>query len=161
MARLLIVAHAPLASALAEVAAHTYADCAASVRALDVTPEMGPEQVQALALQLLPQAQPGETLILTDVFGATPCNAAQRLADQQYPGPYIDEDAEFECAHPARQQDVGDEGQRGSDDADHENGAGEPMHHHLVGIAKARRDARPQSFQRRAQDGTRSAEACL
>ena len=81
MARLLIVAHAPLASALAEVAAHTYADCAASVQALDVTPEMGPEQVQALALQLLPQAEPGETLILTDVFGATPCNAAQRLAD--------------------------------------------------------------------------------
>ena len=81
MARLLIVAHAPLASALAEVAAHTYADCAASVRALDVTPEMGPEQVQALALQLLQQAEPGETLILTDVFGATPCNAAQRLAD--------------------------------------------------------------------------------
>jgi mannose PTS system EIIA component len=81
MARLLIVAHAPLASALAEVAAHTYADCAASVQALDVTPEMALEQVQALALQLLPKADPGETLILTDVFGATPCNAAQRLAD--------------------------------------------------------------------------------
>lgn len=81
MARLLIVAHAPLASALAQVAAHTYADCAASVQALDVTPDMTPEAVQVRAQQLLPQADAGETLILTDVFGATPCNAAQRLAD--------------------------------------------------------------------------------
>ncbi len=82
MARLLIVAHAPLASALAQVAVHPFADCAASVLALDVTPEMSPEEVQARALQLLaPQAEQGETLILTNVFGATPCNAAQRLAD--------------------------------------------------------------------------------
>lgn len=81
MARLLLVAHAPLASALAQVAAHTFPDRAASVQALDVTPEMSPEAVQARAQQLLPQTEPGETLILTDVFGATPCNAAQRLAD--------------------------------------------------------------------------------
>ena len=81
MARLLLVAHAPLASALAQVAAHTFPDRAASVQALDVTPEMSPEAVQARAQQLLPQIERGETLILTDVFGATPCNAAQRLAD--------------------------------------------------------------------------------
>ena len=81
MARLLIIAHAPLASALAQVAAHTFPDCAASLLALDVTPEMAPEDVTTRAQQLLPQIQAQETLILTDVFGATPCNAAQRLAD--------------------------------------------------------------------------------
>ena len=79
MARLLVIAHAPLASALHRVAQHTFPECAPSLKVLDVTPDMTPEAVQAQAAQLLePQ---GETLILADVFGATPCNAAQRLAD--------------------------------------------------------------------------------
>ena len=81
MAQLLIIAHAPLASALAEVASHTFPDCAAQLRALDVPADMTPEQVQVRAAALLPSAEPQDTLILTDVFGATPCNAAQRLAD--------------------------------------------------------------------------------
>jgi mannose PTS system EIIA component len=42
---------------------------------------MTPEEVQSRAAALLPSAEPQQTLILTDVFGATPCNAAQRLAD--------------------------------------------------------------------------------
>jgi mannose PTS system EIIA component len=81
MARLLLIAHAPVASALAEVAAHTFAECSSSVRALDITPEQSPEDVQALAQRVLDEAPTEETLILTDVFGATPCNGAQRLAD--------------------------------------------------------------------------------
>lgn len=82
MARLLIIAHAPLASALAQVAEHTFPGCAASLQSLDVTAQMAPEDVQARASALL--AQPGGeqgTLILTDVFGATPSNVAQRLCD--------------------------------------------------------------------------------
>jgi mannose PTS system EIIA component len=81
MTRLLIIAHAPLASALAEVAAHTFPDCAAQLQALDVPPQMAPDEVQLRAAALLPAAEAQDTLILTDVFGATPCNAAQRLAD--------------------------------------------------------------------------------
>jgi mannose PTS system EIIA component len=81
MARLLLIAHAPLASALAQVAAHTFPDSAASVLVLDVTPDMSPEDVLVHAQQLPAAAEGQETLILTDVFGATPCNAAQRLAD--------------------------------------------------------------------------------
>jgi PTS system mannose-specific IIA component len=81
MARLLIIAHAPLASALAEVARHTFPDCASQVRALDVPPDMTPQEVHAKALAMLAEAPMGETLVLTDVFGATPCNVAQRLAD--------------------------------------------------------------------------------
>jgi mannose PTS system EIIA component len=81
MTRLLIIAHAPLASALAEVAAHTFPDCAAQLQALDVSPQMAPDEVQSRAAALLPAADAQDTLILTDVFGATPCNAAQRLAD--------------------------------------------------------------------------------
>jgi PTS system ascorbate-specific IIA component len=81
MARLLLIAHAPLASALAAVAAHTFPESAASVQALDVRAEQSPEEVQECAQQLLAAAPASETLILTDVFGATPCNGAQRLAD--------------------------------------------------------------------------------
>jgi len=79
MARLLLIAHSPLASALAEVARHTFPECASLLRALDVPPDMPPQEVQAKALAMLSDAT--ETLILTDVFGATPCNVAQRLAD--------------------------------------------------------------------------------
>ena len=79
MARLLLIAHSPLASALAEVARHTFPECASLLRALDVPPDMPPQDVQAKALAMLSDAT--ETLILTDVFGATPCNVAQRLAD--------------------------------------------------------------------------------
>jgi PTS system mannose-specific IIA component len=79
MARLLLIAHSPLASALAEVARHTFPECASLLRALDVPPDMSPQDVQAKALAMLSDA--AETLILTDVFGATPCNVAQRLAD--------------------------------------------------------------------------------
>jgi mannose PTS system EIIA component len=81
MAQLLIIAHAPLASALAQVAAHTFPECAAQLRALDVPVEMTPEEVQLRAAALMPPVESQDTLILTDVFGATPCNAAQRLAD--------------------------------------------------------------------------------
>ena len=79
MAGLLIIAHAPLASALRQVAEHAFPGCAGAVAALDVPPEATPEELQARAAALLP-AQ-GDTLILTDVFGATPSNVAQRLAD--------------------------------------------------------------------------------
>lgn len=81
MAGLLVIAHAPLASALRTVAQHVYPDCAASLLALDVAPDMSIESAHLQARELLEQLQPKEVLILTDVFGATPCNVAQRLAD--------------------------------------------------------------------------------
>jgi PTS system ascorbate-specific IIA component len=134
MARLLIIAHAPLATAFQAVAQHAFPELAASsVQALDVEPGMSADDVERLARRLLArfsqgagantvapaggllpvtavlppvplsptqralsqlaserlppvgaaaaQDDSGETLVLTDVFGATPANAAQRLAD--------------------------------------------------------------------------------
>lgn len=81
MPGLLIIAHAPLASSLKSVAGHAFPDCASRLEALDVTPDMTPEQVETQARELLSRMQRPETLIFTDVFGATPCNVAQRLAD--------------------------------------------------------------------------------
>jgi PTS system ascorbate-specific IIA component len=81
MLGLLIIAHAPLASALKAVAQHAYADCARRVEALDVTPEMSVDDIESQARELLQRVRQPEALIFTDVFGATPCNVAQRLAD--------------------------------------------------------------------------------
>jgi PTS system mannose-specific IIA component len=80
MSGLLLIAHAPLASALQAVARHTFPDCARQLEALDVAPEMSADQVLAAARPLLERLGP-DVLILTDVFGATPCNAALRLVD--------------------------------------------------------------------------------
>jgi PTS system ascorbate-specific IIA component len=81
MAGLLIIAHAPLASSLKAVAQHVYPECAVPIEALDVPPEMRPEEIEARAAAALAAVRDPEALILTDVFGATPCNVAQRLAD--------------------------------------------------------------------------------
>lgn len=80
MPGLLIIAHAPLASALKAVAEHTFADCARWLEALDVTPDMAIEDIEREARVLLARVRNPDALIFTDVFGATPCNVAQRLA---------------------------------------------------------------------------------
>lgn len=85
MAGLLIIAHAPLASAFKAAAAHAFPEAAERIEALDVTAQLLPEEIEAQARILLDRAlaAPGrrEALVLTDVFGATPSNIAQRLAD--------------------------------------------------------------------------------
>ena len=81
MATFLLVAHAPLASALKAVATHVYADCSASLQALDVAPGMSDDDVEQATRAALEKLGTGEVLILADVFGATPCNGALRAAD--------------------------------------------------------------------------------
>ena len=81
MPGLMIIAHAPLASSLKAVAEHTFPECAMPLEALDVTPDMPLEEIEARAREMLARVRNPEALIFTDVFGATPCNVAQRLAD--------------------------------------------------------------------------------
>ncbi|TBO30203.1 PTS fructose transporter subunit IIA [Aquabacterium lacunae] len=87
MPGLLIIAHAPLATALRQAAAHTFADAAEHIEALDVQANLSCEEIEAQARILLTglteRDERHEALILTDVFGATPCNVVQRLADGQ------------------------------------------------------------------------------
>ena len=78
---ILLIAHAPLAHALRECALHVFPDCGGGVAALDVQPNVPPEESLAQARILLEQLGTASTLVLTDVFGATPCNVAQRLTD--------------------------------------------------------------------------------
>ena len=77
----MIIAHAPLASALKAVAEHAFPECSNLLEALDVPPDMPVEEVEARALAMLARIRSPEALIFTDVFGATPCNVAQRLGD--------------------------------------------------------------------------------
>jgi mannose PTS system EIIA component len=83
MNSILIIAHAPLAHALRQCALHVFPDCGASVVALDVAPNVPPEETLAVARIALQQMGGGHrgVLVLTDVFGATPCNVAQKLVD--------------------------------------------------------------------------------
>ena len=81
MPGLLIIAHSPLASSLRSVAQHAFPECAQHLAALDVLPDMPLEEIEAQARQLLESLHTPEAIIFTDVFGATPCNIAQRLAD--------------------------------------------------------------------------------
>jgi PTS system mannose-specific IIA component len=81
MPGLLIIAHAPLASALRSVAAHVYPDELIHLVALDVEAHCPPEQLEQQARAALALVADPQALILTDVFGATPCNVAQRLVD--------------------------------------------------------------------------------
>ena len=78
---ILIIAHAPLASAFLQCVRHVFPDNTAGVAAFDVLPEMPPEESLAQAGRVLSQLGTPKTLVLTDIFGATPCNVAQKLAD--------------------------------------------------------------------------------
>ena len=81
MPGLLIIAHAPLASSLKSVAEHAFPECGAQLGALDILPNMPVEEIEAQGRQMLERLAKPDALIFTDVFGATPCNIAQRLAD--------------------------------------------------------------------------------
>jgi PTS system ascorbate-specific IIA component len=82
---ILLIAHAPLAHALRQCALHVFPDCGQHVSAIDVQPNLPPEETLSMAriamdqLSRLPGVQ--GVLVLTDIFGATPSNVAQKLVD--------------------------------------------------------------------------------
>lgn len=81
MNSILIIAHAPLAHALRQCALHVFPDCEQGLQSLDVQPHISPEETFASARIAMAQLAAPHVLVLTDVFGATPCNVAQKLVD--------------------------------------------------------------------------------
>jgi PTS system mannose-specific IIA component len=82
MAGILIIAHAPFATALRDCIAHIYGGLPARIGAIDVTPDCDPVAVLADArVEAARLAEQNGTLILTDMFGATPSNIACQLAE--------------------------------------------------------------------------------
>ena len=74
-----IIAHAPLASALRQCVLHVFPDDVSAVVAFDVQPDSPPEVTLTEAAQALNHLAAAPTLVLADLFGATPCNVAQKL----------------------------------------------------------------------------------
>ncbi len=83
MSRLFIIAHAPLASAMKALAEHAFADTADVLKAFDVPDGDDIEAYLAHAARILDSLPSGDTLLLTDIFGATPCNLARQLAEER------------------------------------------------------------------------------
>ena len=85
MNAILLIAHAPLANALRQCALHVFPDCGEHVVAIDVQPNLSPDETLGAArialdqLGRLPQIK--GVLVLADIFGATPSNVAQKLVD--------------------------------------------------------------------------------
>lgn len=80
---IVIIAHAPLASALRQCVAHVFADRMAGVLALDVEPDATVLQSLTQARHLMASLGNSPVLLLTDVMGATPCNVARQLLNEQ------------------------------------------------------------------------------
>lgn len=78
---ILIIAHAPIASALRAGVLHVFPEAASTIAALDVPAHEEPSITRASAQALVAQLARQNVLVLTDVFGATPCNVAQRIVD--------------------------------------------------------------------------------
>ena len=81
MPAVLIVAHAPLASALRSCALHVFPQSADAVLALDVPADESPERTLERARELSAQLGTAKQLVMTDLFGATPSNVAAQLVD--------------------------------------------------------------------------------
>ncbi len=80
-AGILILAHAPLASALRQVVLHVFPDADVHLAALDVQPNTSPEESLSSARIAMQQLGCERVLVLADAFGATPCNVAAQLVD--------------------------------------------------------------------------------
>jgi PTS system ascorbate-specific IIA component len=78
---ILIVAHSPLASALRQCVLHVFPDSAPAVVSYDVDADAPLEAGLAGVRVAMAQLDEPQMLVLTDVFGATPCNVAQRIVD--------------------------------------------------------------------------------
>lgn len=78
---ILIIAHAPLASALRACLLHVFPDNAASVGAVDVQADLPPEETLATARLALTRVMGTHKLVVTDLQGATPSNLAKKLVD--------------------------------------------------------------------------------
>ena len=81
---ILIVAHAPLASALRSCVLHVFPEVADSLHAVDVEADERPEAALARARASVQAFANDSVLLLSDVLGATPCNIAQKMVDGQH-----------------------------------------------------------------------------
>jgi PTS system mannose-specific IIA component len=79
LTRVLVLAHAPLASSMRDLARHAFPECAAELEVIDVPADADPGSLQSELLRQLGQTP---VLVLVDVLGATPANALLAVLPQ-------------------------------------------------------------------------------
>ncbi len=80
MVGILLITHGGLGAALLECAAHVVGNRPAQVGTLAVQPDDDPAKVLERAEAALTELDQGDgVLVMSDMFGATPCNIARRL----------------------------------------------------------------------------------
>lgn len=82
MAGIVLVMHAPLATAFAECARHVLGSPPA-LQVFDVRPDDNPDELVPRLADLLARGRSEGTLILCDIYGATPFNIAKRALAQE------------------------------------------------------------------------------
>jgi PTS system ascorbate-specific IIA component len=60
---------------------HVFPDAADSMAVFDVQPNIPSDETAVAARMTMALLNKRKTLVLTDLFGATPCNVAQKLVD--------------------------------------------------------------------------------
>lgn len=80
MIGLLIITHETLGHAFSSLVSHFFGPCPENVKLLNVAKDDAPEIILSQAQSLISEINQGHgVLILTDIFGATPCNTARKL----------------------------------------------------------------------------------
>ena len=80
MIGILIISHGALGESLIHAASHVLGKRPLRVRQIGVTVHDEPEAILPLARKCVRELDGGEgVLVLTDIYGATPCNIAMRL----------------------------------------------------------------------------------
>ncbi|MEM6576510.1 MAG: hypothetical protein AAGB27_13860 [Pseudomonadota bacterium] len=80
MSSLLLITHGDLGACLIAQARHVIGTLGLTIRVLGVEPDADPAMVEQQARSLCEDLGP-DSVILTDVYGATPSNIAHRVAD--------------------------------------------------------------------------------
>lgn len=81
---LIIIAHAPLGTAVLNVATGTLGQLPLPCAVLDIEPDCDPDEQRRYASELAARLDVGDgVLVLTDLYGSTPSNIASSLLLQQ------------------------------------------------------------------------------
>lgn len=81
MISVLVIAHAPLATALVHCTRHIFGELPRQFAALDVVPDEDPDKALEAARYLLDRTSDGcGAVVFTDLYGATPARIATQLA---------------------------------------------------------------------------------
>lgn len=77
---LLIITHDGIGAALLDTACRMLGRCPLQARTLAITEDCEPDEIKSRARAIAEQIDTGEgVLVLTDLFGSTPCNIANAL----------------------------------------------------------------------------------